>query len=211
MRKTRLKVCGMRDPDQVKKLVDLGVDAIGMIFYEPSPRNISLEDAKRIRHVVPPFVSLVGVFVNTEATEINRIAKLIGLDLVQLHGDQDADFAQQLDAPYIRAIRVKNPETIEHERQIHSGSQGFLFDTFSKKAYGGTGHRIESSLLPSKLPDNTILAGGINPDNIIDVLECKPSAVDINSGVEFSPGNKNIDAIESVITIIRNFDIECSQ
>lgn len=201
----------MRDSDQVQQLVDLGVDAVGMIFYDSSSRNVSLEQAKKIRQVVPAFVSLVGVFVDTEAAEINRVAKLVGLNLIQLHGDQDDEFAQQLDAPYIRAIRVDSADTIERERQVHSNSQGFLLDTFSKNAYGGTGHRIDSALLPEKLPGNTILAGGINQSNILEILQHKPYAVDINSGVEISPADKNIAAVESMMKTIRDFDIECSQ
>ncbi len=200
----------MRKPDQVSQLVDLGVDAIGMIFYEPSPRHLTIEEAKSIRKVVPPFVTLVGVFVDTDAEEINEIAQLVGLNLVQLHGDQCSDFAMQLSVPYIRAIRVDSLETIDREQQTHSNAQGFLLDTFSKKAYGGTGDRIVSELLPNKLSGSTILAGGINPSNILDVLENKPYAVDINSGVEFSPSDKNIDAIRSIMETISKFDSEYS-
>ncbi len=210
MKRTRVKVCGMRKPGQVGQLVDLGIDAIGMIFYASSPRHVTLEEAKDIRAVVPPFVSLTGVFVNTEAYEVNRIAKEVGLNVVQLHGDQDSNFAKQLAVPYIRAIRVDSKETIIKERLSHINANGFLLDTFSKNAYGGTGNRIQSDLLPSDLSEDTILAGGINPSNILEILEHKPYAVDINSGVEFAPADKNIDAVRSIIETIRKFDSECS-
>ena len=190
MKRTRVKVCGMRKPDQVRQLVDLGVDAIGMIFYASSPRHITVEEAKKIRSVVPSFVSLTGVFVDIDAHEVNWIAKEVGLNVVQLHGDQDSDFAEQLALPYIRAVRVDSKEIIIKERQAHVKANGFLLDTFSKNAYGGTGRRIQSDLIPSGLSENTILAGGINPSNILDVLKHKPYAVDINSGVEFAPADK---------------------
>ena len=195
----------MRNPNQVEQLVDLGVDAIGVIFYHSSPRNVTIEEAIAIREVVPPFIALVGVFVDTGATEINRIAQSVGLNLVQLHGDQDSAFAQELQLPYIKAIRVDSVEKINRESNMHSGAQGFLLDTFSKKTYGGTGDRIKSSLLPNQLSRNTILAGGINPSNILEILQHEPYAVDINSGVELSPSDKNIDAVRLIMKEIRKF------
>jgi len=199
----------MRKPQQVEQLVDLGVDAIGMIFYESSPRSVTLEQAKLIRQSVPAFVNLVGVFVNDRVEEINTIADEVGLDLIQLHGDQDIDFANQLSRSYIKVIRVKNQEIVNQERQIHNEAQGYLLDTFSDSAYGGTGDRIDHELLPSPLPKNTILAGGININNLNDMLALKPYAVDINSGVEFAPGDKDIDKVTLIMNEMRKFDQEC--
>ena len=196
----------MKDPSQVQDLVSIGVDAIGMIFYDSSPRNVSLEQAMKIRNVVPAFVTLVGVFVDTDVEQVNEIGKNVGLDLVQLHGEQDSNFAEQLLLPYVRAIRVSSLGVINKERKEHSKARGFLLDTFSKDAYGGTGHRISSTLMPKKLSNDTILAGGINPSNIIDVLQYRPYALDINSGVENSPGDKNIQAVSSIVTAIRKVD-----
>lgn len=208
MRRTRVKVCGMRKPEQAAQLVDLGVDAIGMIFYESSPRCITLDQAKLVRQAVPAFVNLVGVFVNTDSDEINAIADNVGLDLIQLHGDQSLDFANHLSKPYIKVIRVKNQEIINQERQIHSKAQGYLLDTFSDSAYGGTGHCIEHELLSLPLQKNTILAGGINVDNIDSVLTLNPYAVDVNSGVEITPGDKDIKKIELIMNKIYKFDQE---
>jgi len=108
MNRVRVKICGMREVEQVESIVSYGVDAVGMIFYEKSKRNVSLEQAKKIRKVVPPFVNLVGVFVDTLADTINSISNEVGLDLVQLHGDQSPEFADELTTPYLQAIRVKD-------------------------------------------------------------------------------------------------------
>ena len=209
MRRTRVKICGMREAEQVEQLVDFGVDAIGMIFYESSPREITLDQAKLIRRAVPAFVNLVGVFVNTDSDEINAIADNVGLDLIQLHGDQSIDFANQLSRPYIKVIRVKNQKIVNQERQIHNKAQGYLLDTFSDSAYGGTGDRIENELLSLPLQKNTILAGGINTDNIDNILALNPYAVDINSGVEIAPGDKDVKKIELIMNKISKFDQEC--
>ncbi len=208
MTRTRLKVCGMKDPSQVQEIVKLGVDAIGMIFYKASPRNVSLNQALEIRKVVPPFVSLVGVFVDTDVEQVNEIAKAAGLDLIQLHGEQGYSFAERLSLPYVRAIRVRSKDIIKRERHEHVKARGFLLDTFSKEAYGGTGHRINPELLPEPLLNDTILAGGINPSNILDVLQHRPYALDINSGVEQAPGDKDIEAIKSILGTMQKFDNE---
>ena len=203
MHRTRVKVCGMTRPDQASALVDLGVDAIGLIFYEKSPRNVSVLQAQEIRKIVPAFVTLVGVFVNQSASEINQICQQVRLNLVQLHGDQSANFANDLTYSYIKAIRVDSKERIVSEINQHNNAVGFLLDTYSKNAYGGTGHKIDESFLPKSLPRNIILAGGINPSNIDKILEKKPYAIDINSGVEHAPGDKNLEAIADIMDRIK--------
>ena len=203
MHRTRVKVCGMTRPDQASALVDLGVDAIGLIFYEKSPRNVSVLQAQEIRKIVPAFVTLVGVFVNQSASEINQICQQVRLNLVQLHGDQSANFANDLTYSYIKAIRVDSKERIVSEINQHNNAVGFLLDTYSKNAYGGTGHKIDESFLPESLPRNIILAGGINPSNIDEILEKKPYAIDINSGVEHAPGDKNLEAIADIMDRIK--------
>jgi len=203
MNRVRVKVCGMREVEQVKSIVSYGVDAIGMIFYDKSERNVSLEQAKKIRKVVPPFVNLVGVFVDKSAEAINSISSEVGLDVVQLHGDQSPEFATQLKTPYLRAIRVKSASSIVDVTHAHKEARGFLLDTFSDSAYGGTGHRIDGELLPVDQMNKYILAGGINPDNIESILQLKPYAIDINSGVEKSPANKDMDKVRKVMSAVK--------
>lgn len=209
MQRTRVKVCGMRDPLQVKQLVDLGVDAIGMIFFQDSSRNVSIEQAQRIREVVPAFVSLVGVFVDFSVEQINAIAEQVQLDIVQLHGDQDVDFAKKIQRPYIKVVRVLDKESVAVALTEHQEAVAILLDTFSKLEFGGTGHRIPKEFLSNPLPENIILAGGISLENINEVLEFRPYALDINSGVEYSPANKNISKLIKIMKKIHKFDQEC--
>ena len=199
----------MRDPVQVKQLVSLGVDAIGMIFFHRSKRNVSIEEAQRIREVVPAFVSLVGVFVDYSVEEINTIAETVQLDIVQLHGDQDVRFAQSVQRPYIKVVRVVDKESVERALEQHQKAQAILLDTFSKSEFGGTGHCIAQELLPTPLPENVILAGGINPDNINEMLNLRPYALDINSGIESSPANKDVSKLIEIMKSVRKFDQEC--
>ena len=201
----------MRDPSQVQEVVAQGVDAIGMIFYKSSPRNITYAQAEKIRNVVPAFVNLVGVFVDTPAKEINVISERLQLDLVQLHGDQDSLFADKIQRPYVKAIRVINQDTIAQELDQHPKAQGFLLDTYSKSAYGGTGHAIPQHFLPKPLPARTILAGGINVENIHEALALQPYAIDINSGVESSPANKDIAKLKEIMLSVCKFDEECRE
>jgi len=203
MKRVRVKVCGMRDVKQVESLVSFGVDAVGMIFYDNSERNVTLKQAKEIRKVVPAFVNLVGVFVDKSSDEINDISMNVGLDLIQLHGDQTSEFATRLKRPYIRAIRVENSNSIKNTVKDHGAARGFLLDTFSNKAYGGTGHRIDNDLLPKDQLDQFILAGGINPENIEQVLQLKPYAIDVNSGVESSPADKDVDKVLKVMSAVK--------
>ncbi|MGH1542393.1 MAG: phosphoribosylanthranilate isomerase [Arenicella sp.] len=208
MARTRIKVCGMRQADQVSQAVELGVDAIGMIFYSKSPRVVTLDQARNVRSVVPAFVTLVGVFANESVDVVNNTANSIGLDLVQLHGDEDAHYAEQLTVPYIKAVRVKDSTYVRQQLDMHGNARGVLLDTYHSDRLGGTGLRFDPKLLPESMPRNVIYAGGISPENLKDVLVYSPYAIDVNSGVEQSPGIKNMEKLESLVHQVRLFDVE---
>lgn len=199
MNRVRVKVCGITKADQASSLVALGVDAIGLIFYEKSPRKVSIDKAITIRKCIPAFVDVVGVFVDHSAEQINEVSRQVDLNLVQLHGNQSPEFAAQLSCPYIKVIRVDSKKRIVDEMNLHNNASGFLLDTFSKDTYGGTGHRINADFLPEILPKNIIFSGGINIDNIDTVLLKKPYAIDINSGFEHAPGDKNLKLITTMM------------
>lgn len=194
----------MRDADQVTGAVALGVDAIGMIFYPPSPRAVSLDQARAIRQVVPAFVDLVGVFVNQDIEDVARLAEEAGLDLVQLHGDESADYAQQLGRPYVRAIRAKDAEYVSQQIAEHDSARGILIDTYHKDAYGGTGKMMDQTNLPAELPENLIIAGGINETTVKDLMSLKPYAIDVNSGIERAPGDKDLDRLARLISVVNS-------
>lgn len=193
----------MRKTDQVVAAIELGVDAIGMIFYPPSPRSVTLEQALAIRQCVPPFVTLVGVFVNQDSDDVNRLASAADLDLLQLHGDETAEYAAALDRPYMRAIRAKGASYVTQQIAEHAGARGILLDTYHRQAYGGTGQVIDPRCLPTELPKQIIIAGGINEQTIGDVMRLAPYAVDVNSGVERAPGDKDLVRLEKLISKLK--------
>lgn len=196
----------MTQPSQVAEAISVGVDAIGMIFYEKSPRYLTLKQAKEIREVVPAFVSLVGVFVNEDVDRVNDISTEVGLDLIQLHGDETAEVAEKLIKPYLRAIQVKSADHVLSQVASHENARGYLLDSYSDTQYGGTGAMFDSQLLPEKLPNHMIYAGGISQSTIDEVLRLKPYAIDVNSGVEISPGNKSIDELKRLTALVRQYD-----
>lgn len=200
----------MSDPVIVSHAIEQGIDAIGMIFYEGSSRFVSEKVAKSIREVVPAFVSLVGVFVNEDANRVNAIADKIGLDIIQLHGDEGADYAKNIRYPYVRAIRAKNAGYVESELSLHSKARGFLVDAYNTEKYGGTGELISPEIIPKDVISSLIWAGGINPDNVDSVLQRKPYAIDVNSGVESSEAKKSPEMITTLIKAVRDFDIKLS-
>jgi len=181
MSRARVKICGMSDVSMVKHAVDCGVDAIGLIFFEKSPRNVSVVKAKEIRAVVPPFVTLVGVFVNENVNVVNDISEQVGLDLIQLHGDEDEEYAKKLNLSYIKAIRVKDDSTILTVSRVHHSARGFLLDAYHKDNYGGTGERFDLSFIPVEMQGSAIIAGGITPDNVAEVLSVQPYAIDVKN------------------------------
>ena len=206
--RTRIKVCGMTRPEDASAAAELGVDAIGLIFYSKSPRYVSLEQAKRVRDVLPPFVSVVGVFVDASASDVEHYTNELALDFVQLHGAETAEFASALSKPYIKALRAKNSEQVRASASQYGDASAFLLDPYVKGLHGGTGQVLGDDCWPSAGLDRPmLLAGGLGPDNIYQrVTQLKPFAVDINSGVEQAPGVKNIELIKRAIVEVNKAD-----
>ncbi len=198
--RTRIKVCGMSQPDNVRAAIDCGVDAIGMILHASSPRKISLEQAQAIRQVVPAFVSLVGVFVDCDAQKINYYSEQIGLDLVQLHGNENNELGCSLQRPFIKAIRAQSVEQINKEVINYPNARALLLDPYVKGQHGGTGKQLDLQLWPVNASQPLVLAGGLSNVNVREAVQSvSPFAVDLNSGIEDSPGVKNIDLLSLAI------------
>ena len=205
--RTRIKVCGITRPSDAELAVSLGVDAIGMIFYPGSPRNVSLEQAKEICSVIPAFVSRIGVFVNEQANLIKQTATSCGFSAVQLHGDEASEFAESLELPYIKVLTSKESPGLENGDLGYRSALGFLLDARTENAYGGTGQLFDRSAWPAKADKPLILAGGLGPDNVSEAIGAlRPYAVDLNSGVESQPGQKDADKLERAIHEIRRAD-----
>jgi len=199
----KIKVCGMTQLKDVLTAVDCGADAVGFIFYQKSPRHVNESTVKKIVTHLPPFVSRVGVFVNETAERINRLAKVCGLDAVQLHGDESPAFCRKIKVPVIKAFRVENAESLASLSKYRVN--GFLLDAFDEKQWGGTGQTFDWKWARgAKKYGPVILAGGLTPVNVADaVRRVQPYGLDVCSGVEKSPGKKDPRKIRAFFKAVR--------
>lgn len=196
---TKVKICGITSADDARMAVEAGADAIGLIFFEKSPRNIDPGKAARIVAGLPPFVQVVGLFVNASLDYVNATADRVGLDIVQLHGEESPAYCQGVRRRVMKAFRVKGPESLEPLPSYQVA--GYVLDAYSPNAYGGTGERFDWDLvLAARQHGPIILAGGLTPDNVAEaVARVAPYAVDVSSGVEFAPGKKDPEKVKAFI------------
>ncbi|MFC1840954.1 phosphoribosylanthranilate isomerase [Thermodesulfobacteriota bacterium] len=189
----KIKICGITNFDDAAMAVKLGADALGFIFA-PSPREISPENARDIIKKLSPFIKSVGVFVNENENVINEIIEYCGIDIVQLHGDESPGMCSIFMPRTVKAFRVKDKSTLEDMLPYVDRVRAFLLDTYSREAAGGTGKVFNWDIAGKTKVFNVplILAGGLTPDNIKDAVNrVNPYALDVNSGIEASPGKKD--------------------
>ena len=200
----KVKICGMTQLKDALFAVEQGVDAVGFIFYKKSPRAVTMKTVREIITKLPPLVDTVGVFVNESAERLNKIADYCGLDLVQLHGEESPAFCGKIHRRVIKAFRVKDLQSIKQLEKFPVS--GFLLDTFSDDLHGGTGKTFDWNLaLPAKKMGPVILAGGLTPRNILQaVRQVRPYGVDVCSGVEKSPGIKDLEKVRAFLKNIRS-------
>ena len=197
------KICGITNLSDAQAAAVHGASAIGFIFYEKSSRAISIEDAKFISGHLSNDISKVGVFVNHDKAFIEEAIRSVSLNIIQLHGDETPGFCNQFDVPVFKAVRIKNEASLSVMDQYNVA--GFLLDTFSNKQYGGTGETFDWSLLNEQIETPIILSGGLNPNNILDAIDSvNPAAIDVNSGVELSPGKKDHQKINLLFENLKN-------
>lgn len=186
----RIKVCGITNIDDALLCQQLGIDALGFIFYEKSKRNLDVKQAYNIIKELSPFILKIGVFVNESPEYINKVAAKIGLNVIQLHGEEPAEYIDKIHFPVIKSFRIKpdfDYEVLNSFKQCY-----FLLDSFSLSAHGGTGTRFNWDSIPKDLRSNIILAGGISVENIEVVCKkIKPAAIDVSSSLEEYPGKKD--------------------
>ena len=199
----RVKFCGITSIEDRDSAIISGADAIGIVFFKDSPRFVALEKAERITKNIPPFVSVTGVFVNEKLEFIEECVERCRLDTVQIHGDEDAKYCLDFkrgnlkNVKLIKSIRVKGRESLAEIENCPADA--ILLDSYKKDFYGGTGEAIDLSLavIAKEYGKNIIMSGGLNPDNVYEVItKIKPYGVDVSSGIESSPGNKNIELME---------------
>ncbi len=194
--RTRVKICGITNPQDAHVAVSQGADAIGLVFYPPSPRAITLDQAREIVHCLPPFVTVVGLFVNASREEIGEILSQVRIDLLQFHGDETPDDCSGHGRPHIKAIRMREGVDLLAEQKRYSNASGLLLDTYRKGIPGGTGDRFDWAAIPAEMAGSIILAGGLTPDNIeLAIQQVSPYAVDVSGGVEREKGVKDAEKI----------------
>lgn len=201
--RTRIKICGITRLEDVKAAAQSGVDAIGFVFYELSPRFIEAGLANKIIRSLPPFVTSVGLFVDPDSAQVQKVINKTSLDCLQFHGDEQPGFCGSFGLPYLKAIRMRESVDLVKEVSRYQDAVGILLDSFSDEAAGGTGQSFDWARIPADLPKPVVLAGGLNPDNVKDAIRtARPYAVDVSSGVEESKGIKDKDKIEQFVKAV---------
>jgi phosphoribosylanthranilate isomerase len=221
--RTRIKICGLTREEDVRAAVDAGADAIGLVFYPPSPRYVDLARAAQLAEAAGPFVSVVGLFVNADMEEVAHVAERVPLTLLQFHGDESPQdcslIAQRCRLPFLRAARVRpGLDLIEFADQYRDAA-GLLLDAFVE-GYGGGGHVFDWTLIPpawlaSNRPSTSnpnasgapriVLSGGLNAQNVAGAIErVRPYAVDVSSGVEAAKGVKDHARIAAFVRAVRS-------
>jgi phosphoribosylanthranilate isomerase len=202
--RTRVKICGLKEPAHALVAADAGADAVGLVFYRESPRYVAPRAAARIAAALPPFVTTVGLFVNEPAESIRRILGEVPLDLLQFQGDEDADFCAQFGRPHVRAVRMEPGTDLVEYAAGFSRAKALLLDAHVPGQRGGTGQTFDWAGIPRDLPLPLILSGGLTAQNVGRAIrEVRPWAVDVSSGVEASRGVKDPAKIVEFIRSVR--------
>lgn len=204
----RVKICGITRKEDALAVAGSGADAIGLVFYDRSPRHVSLEEAARLVAVLPPFVTVVGLFVNASREYVREVLGRVNLDVLQFHGDEVPDFCEQFNKPYLKAIRVKaGVDLLQCAAHFHT-AQGLLLDAHVEGVPGGTGALFDWALIPDGLPLPLILSGGLNVENVaMGIKRVRPYAVDVSSGVEASKGIKDAAKIARFMQEVRDVQL----
>ncbi|KUM02904.1 phosphoribosylanthranilate isomerase [Chromobacterium subtsugae] len=201
----RIKICGITRAEDGAAAAALGADAVGLVFYPPSPRNVSLEQARAVIAALPPFVSVVALFVNPAREWVEQVLAACAVDVLQFHGEEEAEFCRSFRRPYLKAVRVRPGMDLLEWAGRYPDARGLLTDAFVEGAHGGTGATFDWTLLPEALPLPLILSGGLDESNIVEaVRRVKPAAVDVSSGVEASKGIKDAARMAAFISGARH-------
>jgi len=220
MQRVRVKIEGLRDPTDAMRTAQMGADAIGMVFAE-SPRWVSTDQARAIVDILPPWVATVGVFVNSSPVAINHVIDRTGIGYVQLHGDETPDIVAEINAPCVKAFRIRDESWLGEVRQWladcrhRSNLAAVLLDAYNPTVRGGTGERFNWDMVADARAagamagiDPIILAGGLDAQCVSQAIDLvQPWAVDVASGVEKSPGIKDFRKIEDFIRATREGEI----
>jgi len=206
---TRIKFCGLTTSRDVQCAIELGVDALGFVFVPESARCVSLQQAKTLLDPIPPAIVKVGLFMNAEAAAVKAVINVVGLNLLQFHGDEDEVFCQQFNMPYLKAVPMASISSLPDYCANFKSATGFLLDSHAQGAMGGSGESFAwgglSNEMLTSLEKPVILAGGLSVDNVAEAIRLvRPYAVDVSSGIETSKGVKDPAKMEQFIKEVRS-------
>ena len=205
---TRIKICGITREQDMHAVVNSGADALGLVFYDKSPRHVGLQQAAEIAKAVPPFVTVVGLFVNPSVEYVREVLANVPLDVLQFHGEELPEFCGQFGRPYLKAVRVKAGVDLVQYAARYSGAQGLLLDAYIEGTHGGTGKSFDWTLIPHDLPLPVILSGGLHTGIVAAAIkQVRPYAVDVSSGVEVTKGIKDAAKIAAFIKEVKNIEL----
>jgi phosphoribosylanthranilate isomerase len=212
MTRTRIKICGITREQDASAVAEYGADALGFVFYEKSPRHVSVQQAEKLARAVPPFLTVVGLFANPSVDYIREVLAKVPIDVIQFHGEEEPGFCRQFGKPYLKAIRVKPGVDLVECAARYADAQGLLPDAFVEGTQGGTGESFDWSLIPRELPVPVILSGGLHAGNVAAAIrQVRPYAVDVSSGVEAAKGIKDAAKIAAFINEVKNVDLQLSR
>ncbi|MEQ3637611.1 phosphoribosylanthranilate isomerase [Alcanivorax sp.] len=207
----RVKVCGITRIEDALAAANAGADAIGLVFYGPSPRVVTVAQAANICARLPPFITTVALFVDASREEVERVLATVPVDLLQFHGNEDPQFCDSFNRSWIKAVRMKDDADLHHYAQTYGKAAGLLVDSYVPGLPGGTGETFNWGRVPKTLPLPVVLAGGLHPGNVAAaVTQVQPWAVDVSGGVEQknvqggrSGGIKDASAIRAFINSVK--------
>jgi phosphoribosylanthranilate isomerase len=198
-------MCGITRSQDGLIAAEAGADAIGLVFYSKSPRNVGLDQAACIVRVLPPFVTTVALFVNPQPSEVEAVLRLVRPDVLQFHGEETPEFCRSFGVPYLKAARVRPQTDLLQFAAVYADAQGLLLDAWSEAGHGGTGERFDWNMIPDHLPKPIILAGGLGPVNVRHAIGLvHPWAVDVSSGIEIAKGIKDAALIAAFMKEVKN-------
>ena len=203
--RTRVKICGITRIEDAMAAAQAGADAIGFVFDPKSPRHVHPDQALKIARALPPFITIVGLFVNAAPDTIEGVLSHVPLDLIQFHGNEKPEQCRRYHRSYIKAIHMKPDVDLREMARLYGDATGLLFDTYVADVAGGSGQAFDWNRIPRDLGKPVILAGGLTPENVAEaVRKVRPFAVDVSSGVELSKGIKDANKISAFIEAVRN-------
>jgi len=207
--RTRVKICGITRFKDALEAADLGVDALGFVFYAKSLRNIDAQQAQTIISQLPSFVTTVGLFLNPDEHFVKQVLADADIDLLQFHGTESAEFCESFGKPYIKALGIDGVDDITQVITQYASARSVLLDSHGAGKAGGTGETFDWLSIPENVRKKIILAGGLKPDNVVEAIQqVRPYAVDLSSGVESAPGKKDNELMVRLMSEVKRADSE---